>query len=187
MKSSVNDQTSFSQSPFQNHCVPLHNFPAFTASHCPLVEWYVATFYHLSPFEMRSAASGRWERQTKASSVLSSLKIWLLFKWGWKKDTGKGTPISKMETPSESAQHEQSLSELNLKRKGGILKQRCWTSAAPLCSSWLICTDRGCVKAGQSFRGRERTFAHFVWLYSRLLMSLLPSQKQREVLETVSA
>lgn len=118
MKSSANDQTSFSQSPFFSKSLwATEQLSAFTANHCPSVEWYVATFWHLSPFEMRSAASGRWERQTKASSVPASLKIWLLFKWGWKKDTGKGTPISKMESPSESAQHEQLLSELKPEKK----------------------------------------------------------------------
>lgn len=63
------------------------------ANQCPSFERYVATFYHLSPFEVRSAAFGRWEGQTKASSVLSPVKIWLLFRCGGEWDRSPSPPI----------------------------------------------------------------------------------------------
>lgn len=120
MTSAAKDQTSFSQSPVSKSLWATAQVSTFTANQCPSFERYVATFYHLSPFGVRSAASGRWEEQTKASSVLYSLKIYFLFRRGGKKDRSTGPPISKMETPHETSQHDGSCCLYKTKKKESL-------------------------------------------------------------------
>lgn len=99
-----------------------------SANQCPSFERYVATFYHLSPSEERSAASGRWEGQTKASSVQFSVKICLLFRWGEKEDRSTGPPSSKIETPCWIAQCDCSYCLYKTKKKAS----KFWSSLAEL-------------------------------------------------------
>lgn len=127
MTSTAKDQTSFSRSPISKSLWATAQVSTLTANRCPSFERYVTTFYHLSPFEVRSAASERWEGRTKDSSVLYLLKIWLLFRRGGKKDRSTGPPISKMDTPHETSQHDGSYCLYKLKRKSRFLKQRSWT------------------------------------------------------------
>lgn len=153
-----------------------------SANQCPSFERYVATFYHLSPSEVRSAASGRWEVQTKASSVQFSVKICLLFRWDGKKDRSSGPPSSKIETPCWIAQHDAVTGCTKLKRKHPILKQLAELKqdhfavhGSSLQSEVVSGQDRDSVwKSRPLHKNGQKCSA---WLHKLLLMSL----KQRWV------